>query len=107
MLLASRAARSLASMMVQHSIPTLGLKSIRKWVDKRCEKRAAKEGPIPAPTLPLPWDQFRRMPHRLKASRHLDAYVPPSISEQDPYRTSNGQGPRPCRLSAMHNTMLH
>jgi hypothetical protein len=66
-------------MLVERNVPSLGIKGMRKWLDKRSEKRVAREGPIPAPTQPLPWDHFRRMPHRLNASRHLSAYVPASI----------------------------
>lgn len=62
-------------MLVERNVPSLGIKGVRKWLDKRCEKRVAKEGPIPAPTQPLPWDHFRKMPHRLKASRHLGAHI--------------------------------
>lgn len=51
-------------------MPTLGLKGVRAWLDKRCEAKVARLGPIPAPTQPLPWDHFRRMPQRLLGGRH-------------------------------------
>jgi len=56
--------------MVERNVPTLGLKGVRAWLDKRCEAKVARLGPIPAPTQPLPWDHFRRMPQRLLGGRH-------------------------------------
>ncbi len=71
--------------MVERNVPTLGMKGVRKWLDKRCEKKVAKQGPVPAPTQPLPWDYFRRMPQRLQGGRrHYDPPLPRDSGQPAP-----------------------
>ncbi len=72
-----RATKALGGMVVDAAVPTFGLKGVRSWLDKRAEKRVAKLGPVPAPTPPLPWEYFRRMPRRLPAARHRN-FRPPA-----------------------------
>ena len=54
---------------MERNLPTFGVAPLRAWLDKRCEKKVAKWEPVPAPTEPLPWEHFRRMPKRLKGGR--------------------------------------
>lgn len=84
-----RATKTLGALMVERNVPTLGLKGVRKWLDKRCEKKVAKQGPVPAPTQPLPWDHFRRMPKRLTGGRrHYNVPLPSDSNES----SSNAPG---------------
>lgn len=70
-----RAAKTLGSLAVERNLPTFGVKPLRAWLDKRCEKKIAKWEPVPAPTEPLPWEHFKRMPKRLKGGRHHGVHV--------------------------------
>ena len=70
-----RAAKTLCALAVERNLPTFGVKPLRAWLDKRCEKKVAKWEPVPAPTEPLPWEHFKRMPKRLKGGRHHGVHV--------------------------------
>jgi hypothetical protein len=83
--------------MVERNVPTLGLKGVRKWLDKRCEKKVAKQGPVPAPTQPLPWDYFRRMPQRLKGGRHYNLPLPTDSAQPAASAPGSGACPLPCQ----------
>ncbi|KAK9906458.1 hypothetical protein WJX75_002116 [Coccomyxa subellipsoidea] len=85
-----KATKTLGALMVERNVPTLGLKGVRKWLDKRCEKKVAKQGPVPAPTQPLPWDYFRRMPQRLKGGRHYNLPLPTDSAQ--PAASAPGSG---------------
>lgn len=86
-----RATKTLGALMVERNVPTLGLKGVRKWLDKRCEKKVAKQGPVPAPTQPLPWDHFRRMPKRLTGGRrHYNVPLPSDSSNPSHSAPSTG-----------------
>ena len=81
-----RAAKTLCSLAVERNLPTFGVASLRKWLDKRCEKKIAKWEPVPAPTLPLPWEHFKRMPKRLKGGRHRDVHLSEDMEVPDVHR---------------------
>lgn len=55
--------------MVKCNVPTLGIKRLQRWMDKKIEHKVEDCGPIPPPTLPLPWDAWLHMPKRQFASR--------------------------------------
>ena len=71
---------------MERNLPTFGVASLRKWLDKRCEKKIAKWEPVPAPTLPLPWEHFKRMPKRLKGGRHRDVHLSEDMEVPDVHR---------------------
>ena len=79
---------------MERNLPTFGVASLRKWLDKRCEKKIAKWEPVPAPTLPLPWEHFKRMPKRLKGGRHRDVHLSEDMEVPDVHRGE------PCRFPA-------
>jgi len=70
-----RAAKTLCGLAVERNMPTFGVKPLRAWLDKRCEKKMSKWEPVPAPTEPLPWEHFKRMPKRLKGGRHHGVHI--------------------------------
>ncbi|BDA46251.1 hypothetical protein COCOBI_08-3430 [Coccomyxa sp. Obi] len=91
-----RATKTLGALMVERNVPTLGLKGVRKWLDKRCEKKVAKQGPVPLPTKPLPWDYFRRMPKRLTGGRrHYNVPLPSDSNETSSSAPGTGEAAEP------------
>ena len=83
---------------MERNLPTFGVASLRKWLDKRCEKKIAKWEPVPAPTLPLPWEHFKRMPKRLKGGRHRDVHLSEDMEVPDVHRGE----PCSCPAAALH-----
>ena len=73
--------------MVKCNIPTLGIKRLQRWVDKKIEGRMDKmeaRSPVPPPTLPLPWDAWLHMPKRQFASRkHISPLGAPVLRALD------------------------
>ena len=94
-----RAAKTLCSLAVERNLPTFGVKPLRAWLDKRCEKKVAKWEPVPAPTEPLPWEHFKRMPKRLKGGRHHGVHVSsdmelPNVYSGDPQKATHTLQPK-------------
>ncbi|KAK9827236.1 hypothetical protein WJX81_000649 [Elliptochloris bilobata] len=79
--------RILAGLVVKCNLPTLGIKRLQRWMDKRIEHKVEKCGPVPPPTLPLPWEAWLHMPKRQLGSRKraspLDAPVGAPMSTGD------------------------
>ena len=89
---------------MERNLPTFGVKPLRAWLDKRCEKKIAKWEAVPAPTEPLPWEHFKRMPKRLKGGRHHGVHVSsdmelPNVYTGDPRSLMRLQ-PAPAALVA-------
>jgi len=63
----------------------------QRFLDRRIEHRVEKGGPVPPPTLPLPWDAWLHMPKRQFASRSRGARDGAPL--QAPRRTSCARNP--------------
>ncbi len=96
-----RAAKTLCALAVERNLPTFGVKPLRAWLDKRCEKKIAKWEPVPAPTEPLPWEHFKRMPKRLKGGRHHGVHVSSDMELPNVY---SGGSCFLCTLAAASST---
>ena len=81
-----RAAKTLCSLAVERNLPTFGWPACASGWTSAARKKIAKWEPVPAPTLPLPWEHFKRMPKRLKGGRHRDVHLSEDMKVPDVHR---------------------